>query len=40
MEKAINDYIEAHTDNVSFLLDELITETEKITGHASWSIGK
>ncbi|MEM7184442.1 MAG: class I SAM-dependent methyltransferase [Spirochaetota bacterium] len=40
MEKVINDYIEAHTDDVSFLLDELITETEKITGHASWSIGK
>lgn len=36
----IENYVDAHTDDVSLLLDELMTETEKITGRAFWSIGK
>jgi len=33
-------YVDAHTDDVSPLLQELMEETEKITGRAFWSIGK
>ena len=36
----IGDYVDAHTDDVSPLLEELIAETENITGRAFWSIGK
>jgi len=38
--KVVEDYVEAHTDDVSLLLEELLKETEKITGRARWSIGK
>jgi predicted O-methyltransferase YrrM len=34
------DYVDAHTDDVSLLLEELMAETEKITGRSFWSIGK
>jgi len=40
MAKIVEDYVDAHTDNVSILLEELIAETEKITGRSRWSIGK
>jgi caffeoyl-CoA O-methyltransferase len=40
MAKIVEDYIDAHTDNVSLLLEELLAETEKITGRSRWSIGK
>ena len=40
MAKVIEEYVEAHTDDVSPLLQELMTETEKFTGRAFWSIGK
>ena len=36
----IEDYVDAHTDDVSVLLDELMAETEKITGRSRWSVGK
>jgi len=36
----IEDYVDAHTDDVSFLLEALMAETEDITGRAFWSIGK
>ena len=36
----IEDYVDAHTDDVSLLLEELMAETEKITGRSFWSIGK
>ena len=36
----IEDYVDAHTDDVSFLLEALMAETEKITGRSFWSIGK
>jgi caffeoyl-CoA O-methyltransferase len=36
----IEEYMDAHTDDVSPLLEELVEETEKITGHSDWSIGK
>ena len=32
--------MDAHTDDVSFLLEELMLETEQITGQSFWSIGK
>jgi caffeoyl-CoA O-methyltransferase len=38
--KIVEDYVDAHTDDVSLLLEELIAETEKITGRSRWSIGK
>ncbi len=38
--KIVDDYVDAHTDDVSLLLEELIAETEKITGRSRWSIGK
>jgi caffeoyl-CoA O-methyltransferase len=38
--KIVEDYVDAHTDNASLLLEELIVETEKITGRSRWSIGK
>ena len=36
----IENYVDAHTDDVSFLLEELMAETENITGRSFWSIGK
>ena len=36
----IEAYVDAHTDDVSVLLEALMTETEKVTGRAFWSIGK
>ena len=36
----IEDYVDAHTDDVSFLLKALMAETEEATGRAFWSIGK
>lgn len=38
--KVIENYVNAHTDDVSPLLQELMAETEKTTGRAFWSIGK
>ena len=40
MAKIVEDYVDAHTDKVSHLLEELTAETEKITGRSRWSIGK
>ena len=36
----VENYVDAHTDDVSLLLTELLAETEKITGRSRWSIGK
>ena len=36
----IADYIDGHTDDLSPLLEDLLAETEKITGRSYWSIGK
>ena len=36
----LDHYVESHTDDVSALLQELLAETQKITGLARWSIGK
>ena len=38
--KVIENYVDTHTDEVLPLLQELMAETEKITGRAFWSIGK
>jgi caffeoyl-CoA O-methyltransferase len=38
--KVIENYVEAHTDDLPPLLQELMVETEKLTGRAFWSIGK
>lgn len=38
--KIVEDYVDAHTDKVSQLLEELLAETEKITGRSRWSVGK
>ena len=40
MANIIENYVNAHTDDVGLLLDELMAETEKITGRSFWSIGK
>jgi caffeoyl-CoA O-methyltransferase len=40
MANIIENYVDAHTDDVALLLDELMAETEKITGRSFWSIGK
>lgn len=40
MTKIIEDYVDAHTDAVSPLLEALLAETDTITGHSRWSIGK
>ena len=40
MSNIIENYVDAHTDDVGLLLDELMAETEKITGRSFWSIGK
>jgi len=36
----IENYVDDHTDDVSVLLEELMAETENITGRSFWSIGK
>jgi caffeoyl-CoA O-methyltransferase len=36
----IDEYVDAHTDDVSLLLEELMAETESATGRSFWSIGK
>ena len=36
----VEDYIAEHTDDVSPLLQDLLKETEAITGRSRWSIGK
>lgn len=38
--KVIENYVDAHTDDLPPLLQELMVETEKLTGRAFWSIGK
>jgi len=38
--KIVEDYVDTHTDDVSTLLEELLTETEKIAGRSRWSVGK
>jgi caffeoyl-CoA O-methyltransferase len=40
MAKMIEDYADAHTDDVSLLLEALLAETESITARSRWSIGK
>ena len=40
MARFIENYVDSHTDDVSLLLDELLAETETITGRSFWSIGK
>ena len=37
--RMVEDYVDTHTDDVSALLEELLAETEKITGKSRWSIG-
>jgi caffeoyl-CoA O-methyltransferase len=36
----IENYVDAHTDDVSLLIEDLLVQTEKITGRSRWSIGK
>jgi caffeoyl-CoA O-methyltransferase len=38
--RIVEDYVDIHTDDVSTLLEDLLAETEKITGRSRWSIGK
>lgn len=40
LSQVIDDYVDAHTDDVSSLLYDLLLETEKITGVSRWSVGK
>ncbi|MBT8370192.1 MAG: class I SAM-dependent methyltransferase [Deltaproteobacteria bacterium] len=40
MAEIVENYVNAHTDDVSLLLDDLLVETEKVTGRSRWSIGK
>ena len=40
MAEIIEDYVDAHTDDLSDLLEDLLAETESITGLSRWSIGK
>jgi caffeoyl-CoA O-methyltransferase len=40
MAKIIEAYADAHTDDLSHLLEDLLAETESITGRSHWSIGK
>ena len=40
LDSIIEDYIDKHTDDVSPLLQNLLKETESITGLSRWSIGK
>jgi caffeoyl-CoA O-methyltransferase len=38
--RMVEDYVDIHTDDVSTLPEDLLAETEKITGRSRWSIGK
>jgi caffeoyl-CoA O-methyltransferase len=40
MAEIIERYVDAHTDDLSQLLEDLLAETESITGRSRWSIGK
>jgi caffeoyl-CoA O-methyltransferase len=40
MAEVIERYVDAHTDDLSQLLEDLLAETESITGRSRWSIGK
>jgi caffeoyl-CoA O-methyltransferase len=40
LDSIIEEYIDKHTDDVSPLLQNLLKETESITGLSRWSIGK
>jgi caffeoyl-CoA O-methyltransferase len=40
MAEIIESYVDVHTDNLSPLLEDLLAETESITGRSRWSIGK
>jgi caffeoyl-CoA O-methyltransferase len=40
MTQIVENYVDAHTDEVSTLLEDLLAETEKVTGVSRWSIGK
>ncbi len=40
MAEIIERYVNAHTDDLSDLLEDLLAETESITGRSRWSIGK
>ncbi len=40
MAEIIENYVDAHTDDLSILQEDLLAETEKITGRSRWSIGK
>lgn len=40
MAEIIENYVDVHTDDLSILLEDLLAETEKITGRSRWSIGK
>lgn len=40
MHDRIESYIDDHTDDVSPLLQDLLAQTESLTGFARWSIGK
>ncbi len=40
MAETIESYVDAHTDDLSNLLEDLLAETETITGRSRWSIGK
>ena len=40
MADIIESYVDAHTDDLSDLLEDLLAETESITGRSRWSIGK
>ena len=40
MAEIIESYADAHTDDLSQLLEDLLAETESITGRSRWSIGK
>ena len=38
--EVIEGYVDAHTDDLPDLLEDLLAETESVTGRSRWSIGK
>jgi caffeoyl-CoA O-methyltransferase len=40
MAEVVESYVDVHTDSLSPLLEELLAETETLTGRSRWSIGK
>ena len=36
MAETIKSYVDAHTDDLSHLLEDLLAETESITGRSRW----